>query len=322
MPLTEFEIIDKYFRGLTGSSDQVAVDIGDDAAVIDLPPDRQLVTSVDTLVSGVHFFADADPYDIGYKSLAVNISDLAAMGARPSWATLSLTLPKEIPAWIEKFAEGFSNLADTYGVSLVGGDLTHGPLSVTVQIMGTVEKGRALTRNGAEAGDGIYVSGCLGAAGLALQYFNKDGHGRTIKPSKASVDRLLRPEPRITLGRELLNLATSAIDISDGLAADIGHVLKASGKGASISLDSIPLCDDLLQIKDHDQMLRIALCIGDDYELCFTAPEKHHDRIDLISNELGIPISRIGEVTDGSSISWLNSDGSRYNLAATGYTHF
>ena len=322
MPLTEFEIIDKYFRHLTAKNAQVAVAVGDDAAVIDIPPDQQLVTSVDTLVSGVHFFADADPYDIGYKSLAVNISDLAAMAAQPCWVTLALTLPEEIPAWIEKFAEGFSRLAGQYGVSLIGGDLTHGPLSITVQIMGLVEKGKALTRSGAVDGDGIYVSGCLGAAGLALHYLSKDEPRRAIKPSQSSFDRLLRPEPRVGLGLALTDLASAAIDISDGLAADLGHILEASGRGAEVNLDSRLVCDDLMQIENRDRRLQLALCSGDDYELCFTAPEKHHGRIEQISNDLNIPINRIGRITDGRSLTLLNPDGSEYKLAATGYRHF
>ena len=322
MPLTEFEIIDKYFRHLTGKNSQVAVDIGDDAAVINIPKGKQLVTSVDTLVSGIHFFADADPYVIGYKSLAVNISDLAAMGAQPYWATLALTLPEEIPAWIEKFAAGFSSLARQYDVSLIGGDLTHGPLSITVHIMGMVENDKAITRSGAAAGDGIYVSGCLGAAGLALLYLNKDEHGKTIKPSQSCVDRLLQPEPRVNLGRALIDLASAAIDISDGLAADLGHILEASGKGAAVILDNVPLCDELLQLKDRGQRLQIALCSGDDYELCFTASEKDHNRIEQISNELGIPLNHIGLITDDQSIKWLNTDGSSYKLVATGYRHF
>ena len=322
MPLTEFEIIDKYFRHLTGNNAQVAVAVGDDAAVIDIPPDRQLVTSVDTLVSGVHFFADADPYDIGYKSLAVNISDLAAMAAQPCWATLALTLPEEIPVWIEKFAEGFSTLARKYDVSLIGGDLTHGPLSVTVQIMGLVETGKALTRSGAAAGDGIYVSGCLGAAGLALHYLNKNEPGLAIKLSQSCVDRLLRPEPRVGLGRALIGLASAAIDISDGLAADLGHILEASGRSAEVNLESLPVCGDLMQIENRDRLLKLALCSGDDYELCFTVPEQHHDRIEVISNDLEIPINRIGRVTDDQSLKLLNPDGSEYKLAATGYKHF
>lgn len=322
MPLTEFEIIDKYFRHLTGKNVQVAVDIGDDAAVIDIPPDRQLVTSVDTLVSGVHFFADAGPYDIGYKSLAVNISDLAAMGGEPRWVTLALTLPEEIPAWIEKFAEGFSGLAGEHGVSLIGGDLTHGPLSITVQIMGLVEKGKALTRSGAAAGDGIYVSGCIGAAGMALHYFSKEEPRRTIKPSQSCIDRLLRPEPRVGLGRALIGLASAAIDISDGLAADLGHILEASGRGAEVSLDSMPLCDDLMRIESRDRRLQLALCSGDDYELCFTAPVKHHGRIEQIGNDLQIPLNRIGRITDVRSLKWLNQDGSEYKLSSTGYRHF
>lgn len=321
MPLTEFEIIDKYFRHLTGKNDRAVVAIGDDAAVINIPYGRQLVTSVDTLVGGVHFFQDTDPFNVGYKSLAVNISDLAAMGAQPLWTTLALTVPDNDPDWMEKFAAGFATVANKYGVSLIGGDLTHGPLSITIQIMGIVERNLALTRGGAGTGDGIYVSGCLGGAGLALAC-RKQELAHTVQPSQSSTERLLRPDPKVKLGRALLKLATAAIDISDGLASDLGHILESSGKGATVNLDSIPLCDDLGQIADQDTRLQIGLCSGDDYELCFTVPEKDIIRFEQVREELNIPLFRIGEITNGHSIKWLNADGSEYQLAATGYRHF
>lgn len=321
MPLTEFEIIDKYFRHLTGKNERAVVAIGDDAAVINIPYGRQLVTSMDTLVGGVHFFQDTDPFDVGYKSLAVNISDMAAMGAQPLWTTLALTVPAGDPDWMEKFAAGFATVANKYGVSLIGGDLTHGPLSITIQIMGIVERNMALTRGSAGTGDGVYVSGCLGGAGLALAG-RKQENSITIQPSQTSLERFLRPEPRVRLGRGLLKLATSAIDISDGLAADLGHILEASSKGATINLESIPLCDDLGQIDDRDTRLQIGLCSGDDYELCFTVPEKDKSRLEELREELNTPLTRIGEITNDQSIKWINADGSEYELSATGYRHF
>lgn len=321
MSLTEFEIINKYFKGLTSDNDGVSIGIGDDAAVIDVPSDQQLVTSVDTLVSGVHYFSDTDPYDIGYKSLAVNLSDMAAMSASPRWVTLSLTIPENNPEWISKFAEGFSDLANQYGVSLIGGDLTHGPLSITVQIMGVVEKNCAVKRSGAGVGDRVYVSGYLGGAGLALRYLKKELEVN-IQPSKSSVDRLLRPEPRVKLGLVIRDLASSAIDISDGLVADLGHILEASNKGALIELDSIPLSDDLIQINNNDKRLQIALCSGDDYELCFTVPVKHKEKLEQVISELNIPITCIGKIIEEKSIKWLTSDGTEYQVSVDGYRHF
>jgi len=321
VPLSEFQIIEKYFKDLTGTDDSVAVAIGDDAAVIDIPPGTQLVTSVDTLVSGIHFFADAEPDDIGYKSLAVNISDLAAMGARPRWATLALTIPESNSAWLEKFATGLAAIAGKYGVSLVGGDMTNGPLSITIQIMGLVETGKAVTRGGAQTGDDIYVSGCLGAAGMALNYFSKQLPASS-QPSPASIERLLRPEPRVALGLAMIDLAHAAIDVSDGLAADLGHILDMSGKGAVIELERVPLCADLQQIKDQDVRYQLALSAGDDYELCFTAPAGAHERLVALSSSLNLPLPCIGRIIDGDSIQWRRAKGSEYHLKASGYLHF
>ena len=321
MPLSEFQIIEKYFKDLTGVDDSVAIGIGDDAAVVNIPPGRQLVTSVDTLVSGVHFFGDAEPYDIGYKSLAVNISDLAAMGARPHWATLALTIPGSDSAWLEKFAAGFAAVAGKYGVSLVGGDMTRGPLSIIIQIMGLVETGKAVIRGGAQTGDDIYVSGCLGGAGLALRSFSKQLPA-TIQPSPANIERLLRPEPRVALGLALIDLAHAAIDISDGLAADLGHILEMSGKGAMVELERVPLCTELQQIKDRDTRYQLALSAGDDYELCFTAPAHRQVGIAALSTSLNLPLQCIGRITDGDSIQWRRSDGSPYRLRESGYLHF
>jgi thiamine-monophosphate kinase len=319
--LSEFEIIAKYFEGLTAADADVAVGIGDDAAVITIPPGRQLVSSVDTLVSGVHFFTDADPYDVGYKSLAVNISDLAAMGAQPRWATLALTVPENDLAWLEKFAAGFAEPARKYGVSLVGGDLTHGPLSITVQILGLVAAGKAVTRGGAQTGDAIYVSGCIGGAGLALQHLAGKS-APSIQPAPASIARLLRPEPRAALGMKLVNLAHAAIDISDGLAADLGHILEESGKGAAVELERLPLCEDVRAIGDRDLRYRLALSAGDDYELCFTVPSVRRDEVAALSAGVNLPLTRIGRIIDGGAITWRAADGSDYRLRDTGYRHF
>lgn len=321
MPLSEFEIIEKYFRHLTGADDRVAVGIGDDAAVIEIPTGQQLAVSVDTLVSGVHFLADAAPYDVGFKSLAVNISDIAAMGGQPRWAMLALTIPESNSAWLKQFAAGFAAVARQYGVSLIGGDLTHGPLSITIQIMGLVAAGRAITRGGAQVGDDVYVSGSLGGAGLALRHFSKKLPA-AIQPSPTSIDRLLRPEPRVALGLALIDLAHAAVDISDGLAADLGHILEMSGKGAVVDLECVPLCADLLQIKDQDKRYQLALSAGDDYELCFTAPRDKRDEVAALSARVNLPLTRIGEITDGNAIVWRTASGSEYRLKDPGYRHF
>ncbi|MFQ5659502.1 MAG: thiamine-phosphate kinase [Gammaproteobacteria bacterium] len=321
MSLNEFEIIDRYFKSLTGEAVGVTCGIGDDAAVIGLPTGMELVTSVDTLISGVHFQTDTDPYDIGFKSLAVNLSDIAAMAAEPRWVTLALTVPENNPAWLESFARGFADLAKRYSVSLIGGDLTRGPLSITVQILGTVPCGAAIKRSGAVPGDSIYVSGCLGGAGFALKVLNGECND-TEELSAECLTRLLRPIPRIELGAGLRGLASAVIDISDGLAVDLGHILRASSVGAVIELGKVPVCDALAQITDEDILWQTALCSGDDYELCFTLPVSNCRQLQRMEIEMDCSVTCIGRIVENEAIRWLQSDGSEYDLRCSGYRHF
>lgn len=260
-PLNEFELIDHFFAQQTQNRSDVMLGIGDDAALLQAPANQLLVTTTDTLISGVHFPIDTSPYDIGYKALAVNLSDLAAMGAEPAWVTLALTLPEANTQWLQEFTRGFFALASRYNVQLVGGDTTRGALSITVQAFGFVPPNRALRRSGAKPGDAIYVTGNLGDAGFALQ--------QKMEPFLV---RLNRPEPRIETGLALRDIATSAIDISDGLVADLGHILKASGVGASLDVPVLPISSELLAAVGLEKAWQLALTAGDDYELCFTAP--------------------------------------------------
>lgn len=319
MSLHEFELIDRFFSRLTGSDEAVSCGIGDDAAVLALSPGQELVVSTDTLVSGVHFFGDADPYDVGCKSLAVNLSDLAAMGAQPRWATLALTVPQADRDWLQGFSRGFGDVAERFSVCLIGGDLTRGPLSITCQILGTVPAGAALRRSGAQPGDDIHVTGTLGLAALALSLLQSGRAPDSVPPQ--CLERLLRPEPRVQAGLALRGTASAMIDLSDGLAGDLGHVLAASGAGAVVELSRLP-CGDGEGMVSGDEMLRLAVNGGDDYELCFTAPAAARDTITALADAACCSMTLIGKVVAGSGITWLARNGNTVDLAAASYQHF
>jgi thiamine-monophosphate kinase len=320
MPLSEFDLIDRYFKNALSDGPEVRCGIGDDAAIVSVPQGLELALSMDTLVAGVHFPASTTPADIGYKALAVNLSDMAAMGAEPRWITLSLTLPQDDPSsWLEGFMSCFSALARKYSLALIGGDLSHGPLSITIQIHGFLPAGTAIYRSGAHPGDCIYVSGTLGDAGLALGVL--DQRWTIDRKYHAEIfSRLYRPSPRTALGIALRGLATSAIDISDGLQADLGHILDASRAGARLDPGLLPLSEALRQLP-LAQAWEIALTSGDDYELCFTLPavvqETEIKRLSAIT-----PVHCIGEVTAVVGMNWQRSDGSVFTPAGTGYKHF
>ncbi|MBT7951336.1 MAG: thiamine-phosphate kinase [Gammaproteobacteria bacterium] len=318
--MREFDLIDRYFSGLTPTEASVKCGIGDDAAVIDISPQQELLVSVDTLVEGVHFFPSAAAFDIAYKSLAVNISDIAAMGGEPRWATLALTLPNIDPDWLQSFADGFVEVANKYGVCLIGGDTCQGPLSVTVQIMGTAEKGHSIKRSGALAGDLIYVSGNLGMAGLAYKSLMENTDGHSV--SSECFERLHRPAPRVELGKQLSGLASSAIDISDGLGSDLNHVLLSSGVAAEIELDKLPVCKDVAQLEDKELLWQLTLATGDDYELCFTLPIDKQIELEKRAKNISYPITCIGKIVSGEGIRWMQEDGSDANLDLKGYQHF
>ncbi|HEX6999771.1 MAG TPA: thiamine-phosphate kinase [Gammaproteobacteria bacterium] len=316
MSLGEFELIYRYFDRPV-QDPNVVVGIGDDAAVLALQ--GQVVVAVDTLVAGVHFHDNIPPDALGHRALAVNLSDLAAMGATPRWYTLALTLPKADEQWVEKFARGMFALADRHGAVLVGGDLTRGPLAVTVQVIGTAGQ-RFLTRSGGHAGDDVYVTGTVGdsAAGIALV----NERGAAIGPEAAALrERFLRPTPRVEAGLALAGVASAAIDVSDGLLADLGHLCEASGCGAVVDVEHVPLSAELLAVFPPQDALAFALGGGDDYELCFTASPANAERVEAALEGCGTTARRIGRLVEGRDVA-CRRDGEPFDPPARGYVHF
>ncbi|HCK82469.1 MAG TPA: thiamine-phosphate kinase [Candidatus Competibacter sp.] len=322
MPASEFSLIDRYFSAQRVRRADVALGIGDDGALLLPPGDQQLVVTLDALVADVHFFADADPEGIGHKALAVNLSDLAAMGATPAWATLALVLPRADEAWLARFRRGLFALAERHRMQLVGGDTTRGPTTViTLQAHGFVPPGLALRRDGAKPGDGIYVTGTPGDAGLALAV----AYGKTTVAA-AHRDylqaRLERPQPRIAQGLALRGIASAAIDISDGLAQDLGHILERSGVGARLEVDRLPLSPALLAGSDRRAALAVALSGGDDYELCFTAPPERVARLESTALGWDCRCTRIGAITAEPGLRLVGAESSAFHLERLGYDHF
>lgn len=317
----EFELIRHYFAAQAIERDDVELGIGDDCALLNVPVGECLAVTTDALVSGVHFFADIDPFALGHKVLAVNLSDLAAMGAYPRWVSLAITLPEANEHWLAEFARGFHTLATKHNVALIGGDTTRGPLSVTVSAKGTVSAKQAIRRSGARAGDAIYVSGSLGAAALAVQ---QRIHQFSL-PDDALQACLLRmdyPQPRCELGLALRDIATSALDLSDGLAGDLMHILRASGVAADVELSSLPVDPAVAQSVAPAQALQLALGGGDDYELCFTVPAEHEARLQKLAESLALPLTRIGVITAGAPhITWYHQ-GKPVELHINGWEHF
>jgi thiamine-monophosphate kinase len=321
MSLGEFELIRRFFSQGGPQRADVSLGVGDDAALVRVPEGAELVVAADTIVAGVHFPPNTAPQDIGYRALAVNLSDMAAMGATPAWATLALTLPTVDAAWLEAFSEGFFALARLHEVMLIGGDTTSGPLSVTVQIMGWVPEGTALKRSGARIGDLVFVSGEIGdaAAGLALI------EGRASTASAAFRDhlqaRFWRPLPRVALGLALRGVASAAIDISDGLAADLTHVLDASRVGARLELERLPLSTALAATLGAQRSVESALAGGDDYELCFTLSPDHQHLLSAVAAEGGCAVTRVGVVEEPPGLR-LYRDGVAAPIPVRGYEHF
>ncbi|TDY01696.1 thiamine-phosphate kinase [Thiohalophilus thiocyanatoxydans] len=322
MPLSEFDIIARYFAQATPGRDDVVLGIGDDAAVIDPPAGQQLAVVIDTLVAGVHFPLETDPYDIGWKALAVNLSDLAAMGAEPAWLTLALTLEQSDEQWLAGFSRGLSELAGQYGLQLVGGDTTRGSLTVTVQVAGYLPPGQALTRQGAAPGEEIWVSGTLGDAALGLRLV-QGGLEAGDSAAEQLCGRLNRPQPRLSLGIALRGMASSCIDISDGLLADLGHVCAAADCGAALQYADLPLSSAARDLIAADSGLGdLPLIGGDDYELCFTAPADRHTDIQVLAGQLDCPLTRIGRIEVEPGIRCLEQDGSPRSVTGQGYRHF
>lgn len=313
----EFDLIAKYFTKPTPNAD---LGVGDDAALIRVSPGYQLAISTDMSVVGTHFYADCPPEDVGWKSLAVNVSDLAAMGAQPKWMTLAIALPEQNHEWLSAFADGFFACAEEFGIDLIGGDTTRGPLNIAVQIMGEVPVGKSLLRSGAQVGDDIWVSGFIGSAALGLAHLQE----KTMLPKDVAsvcMRALHHPQPRLALGLALLGVANSCIDISDGLLGDLGHILRASGVGAALDLEAIPCLPFVSAALDLPVMQHAVLAGGDDYELCFTAPSSQYVQIQDISKSLGLPLTRIGHITDGADLH-VHYQNNLLSLAAEGYDHF
>lgn len=316
--LGEFELINRYFVPLGHSSPSLIMGIGDDAAIVSFP--QPVAITMDTLVEGIHFLHDDPPETIGHKVLAVNLSDLAAMGASPSSYLLAITLPKAEDAWLGAFAQGMSTLADRYGVTLIGGDTTSGPLSITVTAIGDIDPHRCLKRDAAKIGDDIYVTGTLGAAALFI-LSRKEGIVLSDSALAACQTAYQCPSPRVELGQALLGYAHACIDISDGLVADLGHILKASQVGATLDLNAIPLAQ-ALSVLTQDRAQALAISGGDDYELCFTAPVSARESICHIAKDFHIDITRIGGVTSEAENMVLMRDNQILDWSLHGWEHF
>ena len=322
MACGEFDLIARYFNRYRTARRDVQLGIGDDCALLTVAEKQLLAVSTDTLVEGIHFLKTIDPADLGYKALAVNLSDLAAMGADPAWVSLALTLPEVNTDWLEAFSDSLFEQLNYYGMQLIGGDTTRGPLSMTLTIQGLIPMDRALTRGGASVGDWIFVTGSLGdsAAGLAIlleQLDVKDAaHRETL------LKRHLRPTARILQGQALRGFASSAIDISDGLISDLKHVLNASGCGARLDLDALPLSPALLESVDREQALKWALTGGEDYELCFTVPEINRGALDVALSHLGVDFTCIGQIAPLSEGMKFLRSGEPVELDWNGFDHF
>ncbi len=315
---SEFDLISRHF---TRPAANAVLGVGDDCALVDVTNGMDLTVSTDTMVSGTHFFPDVDPEHLGHKALAVNLSDIAAMGAMPYWAMLALTVPNVDHAWLAAFAKGFFDLAAEYNVSLIGGDTTRGPLTLTVTIMGEVPAGAALRRSGAKPGNDVWVSGTVGDAALAVAH----RHGKVVLSEDdyhEAVMRLYEPTPRVALGQALRGMATAAIDISDGLLADLGHICRLSGAGATVDLASIPVSAIGAKHLGNDAGRTAIVAGGDDYELCFTAPANSRESIADLTDVLGVPLTRIGQIKRGKGVSLLGADGKAVKIDGRGYDHF
>lgn len=320
----EFDLIEAIRARTPGAREDVALGIGDDAALLDVPAGQRLVACTDSMVEGVHFLPGSAPADLGWKALAVNLSDLAAMGAEPAWALLALTLPAADPEFVAHFADGFAGLARAHGVALVGGDTTQGPLAITVTALGFVPADAAITRAGACVGDAVFVTGTLGDAAGALEIRKSGIENQEAKPQRARAlrVRLDRPQPRVAAGLALRGIASACIDVSDGLLADLGHVCMASGAGAEIDVETLPVSGHLQAAFDADACRGFSLSGGDDYELCFTAPRECTASIEAAFARLDLRVTRIGRIVAGEGVRALDANGIIVDTRRTGWEHF
>ncbi|MCS6787508.1 MAG: thiamine-phosphate kinase [Thiobacillaceae bacterium] len=315
---SEFELIARHFSRPAATA---RLGVGDDAALVAPTGGMELAVSTDMLLAGRHFLPDTDPRLLGHKALAVNLSDLAAMGARPRWALLAIALPRADEAWLAAFSAGLYALAEAHGVELIGGDTSRGPLTLCLTVIGEVPAGRALTRAGARPGDEVWVSGELGAAALGLAHLQ--GRCR-LQPEAAAacLARLHTPAPRVALGAALVGLASAAIDISDGLLADLGHILERSGVGAELEYTRLPAAAALRGCADVQLAQRCLLAGGDDYELVFTAAPALGAAIESLAARLGLPLTRIGRITAGAGLALRDDHGRTMAYEVRGYDHF
>ncbi len=316
--MTEFDLIRRYF---TRATPNAMLGIGDDSALLQVARGNVLAVSTDMLVSGTHFLPGADPYMLGHKTLAVNLSDMAAMGATPRWVTLAIALPDADEVWLERFSAGFFSLADQYDVELVGGDTTRGPLNLCVTIFGELPAQQALLRKGAQINDDVWISGNLGDAALALAHLNKKLL-LTAGELEACMPALLEPQPRVSLGIALRGIANSAIDISDGLLGDLDHILDASQVAAVIDFSLLPVSSVLSRHIQQPLGRQCVLSGGDDYELCFTAPVIRRADVSDISTRLGLPLTRIGMIVAGRGCIVNDAAGKPLKAEANSYDHF
>lgn len=317
--MNEFSLIKQFFQPFPLHHSSTVFGIGDDAACVEIPSGKQLVVSTDTLVSGVHFLPEWKPYDIAYRSVAVAVSDIAAMGAEASSLTLALTLPDLCPQWLTLFTQGLKDALHVYQIDLIGGDTTRGPLSITLTVMGMVAAGQAVRRNGAQAEDVIFISGQLGGAALAIDDLKKN---QLQEPDRVAVmEHLLRPKARLDLAHLLGKYASSAIDISDGLSADLNHICTASKVGATLIQQSIPI-HPLVHQYLADKAIDLALCGGDDYELCFTVPAKQLSLFQDELNKAHLLCYPIGIIDETMGLRMKTEKDEYKILTPKGYSHF
>ena len=317
---SEFELIARYFTRPAREQGPVLLGVGDDCALLNPPPGETLAISTDMLVEGRHFFAGAEPQALGHKSLAVNLSDLAAMGARPLGFTLALSLPAADEHWLENFSRGLLALADAHGIELIGGDTTRGPLNICITVFGSVPAQRALRRDGAAAGDDVWVSGTLGDARLALEVLQQKLRLPTTS-LQAAESRLHLPTPRVEIGLALRGIASAAIDVSDGLLGDLGHILERSSLGAVIDADALPF-GEVLASQQLSIKREFALNGGDDYELCFTAPPALRESVQAIAIDTGVALTRIGRITTEPGLYVTDASGNALATNSRSFDHF
>lgn len=322
MTFDEFNLIDRYFNRIRSTRRDVLLSIGDDCALLSVTDKKWIAVSTDTLVAGTHFLPDISPSNLGYKSLAVNLSDLAAMGADPAWLSLALTLPSIDEDWLAAFSDSLFQQLDYYDMQLIGGDTSCGPLSLTLTIQGLVPAGRALTREGARIGDLIYVTGTLGDSAAGLAILQNRLQVKDVQDSQYLLARHLRPQPRILQGQVLRNIASAAIDISDGIITDLRHILARSDCGARINLEDVPISSALLRHVTFDHAARWALGGGEDYELCFTVPEINRSALDVALGFMGVPFTCIGQIGPHSEEIQFMHHHHQIDYDWHGYNHF